>query len=226
MLPIPAAALARCRVLLDGIAILLENGRGAVVGALLRPLYEMWLVGFYSLLGGLEAAETLLDARDYRLRLLDADFLHLPARVGTGKQLPIKKLAGEVQRLLKCEATTKVLFDPLILYKTLYPFDSYSTVHGGIGALDMHMRVDLVLEDAADPLPIVVEPDDGGLACQRLTLAALLTIELAEELWASGDLDLDELISLEANLRRANRETYGRRQPERPSRDPAEERVE
>jgi len=188
-------------------ATLLTEEHGLLLGALLRPLYEVWLTGFYSLLGGLDAIEVLLDARDIRLRPLRRAF-QLPddPSLPSGKHLSVRKLAERVHELAATQRDLAPFFDALRLYDALYALDSYDSVHGGLGVIGRHL---LASTDAENPdYSIVLKPAVGGMGCQRLTFAGLLTIDLARPVWRLGGIGDDALERLDADLRAANHNTF------------------
>lgn len=201
---LPTAAIAYCRTLLAGVVSLLEGEQGRLVGILLRSLYETWLVGLYCLVGGLDAAERLLKARDYRLIPLGRAFgLEQGPKVGPGRYLSVKELAQRVQRMLADQPRLGLFYsNPKQLYQTIYALDSYELVHGGIGALDRY------LGDLAGKPHVILKPDDADLGLQKGTLATLLAIDLARPVWRLGGLSDQRLLDLDAALRRANRISY------------------
>ncbi|MEU4351799.1 DUF5677 domain-containing protein [Streptomyces sp. NPDC023838] len=208
---IPAVALARCRTLLQGIVILTENNRGDVVGVLLRSLYEVWLVGIYGLLGGLDSFEALLDHRDYWQRPLEKEFGWEVKSEGKGKHISVKHLAKEVERLLKEDPEGSLFYDPVGLYRKLYALDSFESVHGGLGSLGKHLKTSyfITAEQAWEiDVPVILEPRDSGLGCTRMTLAGLLVTDFAKLTWTLGGLDPSRLNMLDTALREANRRRF------------------
>lgn len=204
---VSAAAIARCHALVDGMLVLHSESHRLLMGALLRPLYEVWLTGLYSLVGGLDADEVLLAARDFRLGPLRhvmgwPEDPPLPA----GKHLSVKKLAERVHELVEDQDYFAPFYDALHLYQRLYALDSYDSVHGGIGIISPHLVVSGDSEDGS--VSIVLRPDDGGVGCTRLTLAALLTIDLARPVWRLGGVGDEALVRLDGELRAANRTAF------------------
>jgi hypothetical protein len=200
---VPVAATAYCRTLLAGIAALLENQQARLTGILLRSLYETWLVGLYCMLGGLEAMERLLKARDHRLIPLDDAFgLTEGAQLGPGQYLSVKKLAQLVDKLVSEQPKLGLSYDNVDqLYQTIYALDSYELVHGGLGALDRYLNL-------GERPQIVVDPNDAELGWQKGTLAALLTIDLARPVWRLVGLKDQRLEQISSALRDANRRSY------------------
>jgi hypothetical protein len=109
-----------------------------------------------------------------------------PSQVGT---LSVEAMAGKVRKLLLDDGDQKADF-PLRAYESLYRPESYMSVHGGMGAIRRHVRIEEgVGEIISGPLPY------GGRD-RRLELATAMFAGVASRTAAVLRLDHSELDEL------------------------------
>jgi hypothetical protein len=150
------AGVVRCRRLLEG--MIRVHDAPDLGGLFARTIYETWLTTTYLLLGGDAAHERLTKNDDHERRrfaerllraaptldhpdlayLVSESTAQLAAPVPPGKGITTEKLNNEVCRLLK------EIGDPNAewvtnMYWTLFSAESYTTAHGGLGAIRQYM---------------------------------------------------------------------------------------
>ena len=186
-LEVGLAASARSRRLLAGIMALAGGGLEDICGVLIRALYESWLVGLYALLGGPDALERLLAQQDRHLRPIRAV---LGDESGDeGRQLPVEQLARRVSTLMDQRGMPNPQF-AIQGYETLYRWESYRNIHGGLGSIEGHIvryedRVEVKRE----------RPDDDDNVRHRVFTAIAIYLSGAQIVsieagWEHENLDL------------------------------------
>jgi hypothetical protein len=149
------AGLVRCRRLLHGMILVHESPD--LGGVFARTLYETYLSALYLLLGGDAAYERLEANDDFERRRLAKRFLsssisHGPSGmtvrtqseelleqpVPLGKRIDTATLCKEVQALLRSIDDPNADW-PVSMYTVLFGPESYTTLHGGLGAMKQYM---------------------------------------------------------------------------------------
>lgn len=190
-----AGGLARCRMLLEGIVVLIVGGRPDVKGVLLRPLFETWMVSLYLLLGGSEAVTHVIGDFAQGSRVLSerhgrplGDVWQLWLVVDTNaRRLKYEEIARKVDNLLDRSG------DPLgsrgqvvERYDALYRVESRHNVHAGLGSIGRYVdwqgspwsvRPAREEEDAADDAVIL-----GGCMAAHLAVHVFREFGLSTEM--------------------------------------------
>lgn len=191
-----AAGLARCCALLEGMAILVERDRDDVVGVLLRPLYEAWLVATYLILKGKDfeddaaLMQVLGDSVKWNKALAEGmsmerlgasitEFEALMAEHGfKPKALRYDHMAIELDQLLIKAGERKARATDL--YNQLYRTESTYGSHGNLGTFSLHLDFDddVGARDSIRLKGHTVHP-------LRIRLGALLTLQLARRVFSA-----------------------------------------
>ncbi len=153
LVEVALAGVARCRRLLHG--MLLVDGEDDLGGLFARSLYETWVSTAYLALAGGEAYERLVandiyEQRRFAKRLLDAEL----NGIGLGEDLRAKCVAAVSEevptRRIDISAMARAVCDllvaeddpnadwPVNMYTYLFAAESYTTAHGGLGAIKQY----------------------------------------------------------------------------------------
>lgn len=203
------AGVARCRRLLDG--MIRVHDAPDLGGLFARTIYETWLTSAYLLLGGDTAHERLTkndddERRQFAVRLLRAapkldhpdladlvseSTAQLAAPMPPGSRITTEKLSKEVARLLEANG------DPNAdwvrhMYWSLFSAESYTTAHGGLGAIRQYMleRGEWTTRISADPWTHVGNDHRFGMMISAvLGLARMVGMTIGLPITALDDLD-------------------------------------
>ena len=179
------ACVARCWALLRSMRTLAGLGQFDVLGVLMRPLFETWVLGFLLVWGDEADLERVRRHSQNNLQSLGrAGWAGLP---DLGEEGANWRFADRVQRV-------GVVFElhgedgsiPRATYDMVYRAESITDVHAGFESIYRHVE-----QDSGGGLVIVLDGGDAeqlpGLA--KLKIASVLCAQLAAAVWRFGGED-------------------------------------
>jgi hypothetical protein len=198
------AGLARCRRLLDG--MIQVHDAPDLAGLFARTLYETYLSSLYLALNGATACERLEANDDYELRRMAKRLLAigdtenpvqerlrtqseqaLNAPQPSGKRIDTLALAKEVRRLLLSVDDRNAEW-PVKMYSFLFAAESYTSAHGGLGAIKQYM-----LENGKVTDRISADPWNHAGNDHRLDLMTAAVLGLARKVGSAVGLSVTAL---------------------------------
>jgi hypothetical protein len=190
-----AAALMRCRAILESLSLLCANNHARTAGALSRGMWETWLVGTFVLLGGTPALRDIMASTAHHSLLLrekldlGPDFAEdaerwLERNRGTTTRYSYEALARRVQELLRERGEDVDVTDQ---YNRLYRGESGASAHAGLGSIAPYV------DTRSEPWGLSLAPESLVPGERAVLLGLSILLDLAKRVFGEFGLSADEL---------------------------------